>query len=325
MKRLTVLVLVLSQLTALGGTAFAASTLNVYPGGTIQAAVDTAVNGDTIYVHEGTYNECVVINGKNLTLTAVGDVTIQQSQGFSCPGHGDLVQIYNGTVTFEGFTVSGGFAGIYARSFAADGDAPVNATIRNNTVKNYTKNGITANGDLVTVKVLNNTVLGRGQLPYGDWAQNGIQLGWGVSDGLVKGNTVKDHWYTGGYWVATNILLNDTGNSRAVDNTLVNGQVGLYVVGTGNMVSGNHVAGAKFGAYQGCWPPDPQCAYNYEYGSWGLILDGNNNKAGRNTIGPYDVGVEVWGENNKVINNTIVNTTMSYIDGGNRTRIHAMK
>ena len=43
---------------------------------TIQAAVNAAVSGDTINVAAGTYDEQVVIDGKNLTLQGVGDTTI---------------------------------------------------------------------------------------------------------------------------------------------------------------------------------------------------------------------------------------------------------
>ena len=47
---------------------------HVYPTDSIQATVDAAADGDRIYVHEGTYDESITIDGKNLTLLAIGSV-----------------------------------------------------------------------------------------------------------------------------------------------------------------------------------------------------------------------------------------------------------
>jgi Pectinesterase. len=49
--------------------------LNVGPGQSIQAAVDAAVNGDTIEIAAGIYVEQVTINGKDLTIHGAGDGT----------------------------------------------------------------------------------------------------------------------------------------------------------------------------------------------------------------------------------------------------------
>lgn len=37
--------------------------IQVFPGGTIQAAVDAAGSGDVVLVHDGVYNETVTISG----------------------------------------------------------------------------------------------------------------------------------------------------------------------------------------------------------------------------------------------------------------------
>jgi len=49
--------------------------LNVGPGDSIQAAVNAAMNGDTIQIAAGIYVEQVTINGKNLTIHGAGDGT----------------------------------------------------------------------------------------------------------------------------------------------------------------------------------------------------------------------------------------------------------
>ena len=85
---------------------------------TIQAAIDTALDGDKIIVSPGSYNENIILKGKNLTLTS------------TAPDNPDIVDatIINGTsqaavVTFSGgennncflsgFTITGGARGIY--------------------------------------------------------------------------------------------------------------------------------------------------------------------------------------------------------------------
>jgi hypothetical protein len=298
---------------------------HVYSGESIQDAVNSASDGDVVYVHEGTYNEAVVIDGVDVSLLAVGSVTLAPS---SCSGHGDVIQIYNAVATVDGFTidanysVSGCLGGIYARGMAELGETAVDVTIRNNTVEEYGKNGITVNGELATGRIFNNTVTGRDMIGYGDYAQNGIQLGLQAT-GIVRGNTVSDNWYTGGYWTASNILLSATMDVQVLNNTLVDGQTGIYVYGTNIKVTGNSIDGEPYGPYPADWPPQYPPQNLYDYGSWGVILYGDNNKVVRNTIGPYDVGVENYLVNNKVIHNTFNGCEKDILDFGEETKVHA--
>ena len=80
---------------------------------TIQAAIDAASPGDSIEIGAGTYNEHVNVNKANLTLTGVGDVTIQGTFASDNPslGAGDLhtwiqnVAGYNGSAG-DGVTIA---------------------------------------------------------------------------------------------------------------------------------------------------------------------------------------------------------------------------
>ena len=59
---------------AVGVLAGAASgdVINVGPGGSIQAAVDAAQDGDEIVVAPGTYFENIMVEGKDITLRSSG-------------------------------------------------------------------------------------------------------------------------------------------------------------------------------------------------------------------------------------------------------------
>lgn len=60
--------------------AAAATEWDVYPGQTIQAAIDSASAGDTIIVHPGTYNEQIVVN-KQLTIKSSDNANVTMIDG----------------------------------------------------------------------------------------------------------------------------------------------------------------------------------------------------------------------------------------------------
>ena len=95
-------------------TATRADTLNVpgdYP--TIVAAVGAALEGDTITVNPGTWNETVAFNGHNISLIAVAgpDLTTIRAPVPSEPH--TLKVLLGETVTLEGFTVTGSQRGLF--------------------------------------------------------------------------------------------------------------------------------------------------------------------------------------------------------------------
>jgi len=82
-----------------------AAVWHVYPGDSIQSAVNNASSGDTIYVHAGVYNERITISNKDLTLIGDGAaVTIIDAGG----GTGAVFYITTpNTVNISGFTLKG--------------------------------------------------------------------------------------------------------------------------------------------------------------------------------------------------------------------------
>ncbi len=75
-------------------------TYHVNPTGTIQEAIDEASPGDTIIVHDGTYNENIVVN-KALTIQGVNKETTIVHGG----GYNPTIQITANDVVINGFTV----------------------------------------------------------------------------------------------------------------------------------------------------------------------------------------------------------------------------
>lgn len=73
----------------------------VWPGESIQAAINSASNGDIIFVHSGTYNECIKVNK---TISFIGEnkkTTIINGRSL-----GTVVRVTANNVTISGFTIT---------------------------------------------------------------------------------------------------------------------------------------------------------------------------------------------------------------------------
>jgi hypothetical protein len=97
-----------------------------------------------------------------------------------------------------------GIVGVLAHS----GAAVCSVTVSDSMVDNYGKNGITCSLSDMTCTITGNRVTGRGPVPLGDAAQNGIQLSSGAG-GTISGNTVQANFYLPQDVCATGILVFD--------------------------------------------------------------------------------------------------------------------
>ncbi len=99
---------------------------------TIQAGIDIAQNGDTVFVAPGTYNENIDFKGKGITVTS-GATKFADAAGVVLYGaaSGPVVKLMTNepaTAILNGFTVQGGYlTGVsgYAAGVAIAGSSPI--------------------------------------------------------------------------------------------------------------------------------------------------------------------------------------------------------
>ncbi|MCH8822221.1 MAG: hypothetical protein IH984_01820 [Planctomycetes bacterium] len=190
----------------IGGTAPAAADILHVPGDypTIQEAIDTAVDGDEVEVHPGTYNETINFLGKAIRVYSTDgpDVTIIDAQQT-----GTVVTCFSAEgpdTVLDGFTITGGISG------NGGGMRNINSSP---TVINCTFSGNSAGG-------------GGGMYNVGGSSPT-------VSDCSFSQNTAADGWGGG--------MLNTHGASPIVTNCTFSGNTANF---GGGMFSGDYKGGA---------------------------------------------------------------------------------
>lgn len=212
---------------------------------TIQAGVNAAVNGNSIRVEAGTYNERVTVT-KSVTIHGVNRLTtIVDGTGLVGPGSGFYVNNGITNVTIKDFTIKnfvGSGPNSYAGIYASGGND--NLTIQNNIIKdNLGGSGIYANGPvngvITDVLIDGNTVSGHTNVAG---AARGIVIWNGLKQNItITNNEVFNNNCCG-------IELQDgtaTGVTMSNNNVHDNGDNGIGIVGLqgpgANLVSTNVV------------------------------------------------------------------------------------
>jgi parallel beta-helix repeat protein len=162
---LTLTTLVLTVvLQAFSLTTAQAATINVPTGGSIQAAINAASNGDTIVVAPGTYNENIVIDRKYVTVissSGAANTIIDGGQRDSTVAISNVPNSGALTARISGFTIRNGRGapgrgGGFTIVFNAD------PTIDNNVITSNTANGGNGGGFMINFSsnplIKNNTI-----------------------------------------------------------------------------------------------------------------------------------------------------------------------
>jgi parallel beta-helix repeat protein len=233
------------------------------------------------------------------------------------------------SVTVKNCQIDGFTLGIYY--YASSGK------ILNNDLFDYGKNGITVNmpSSDGSVNIKGNTVTGRGPIGPGDWAQNGIQIGYGAKANVMD-NIVSNHGYTGEDWAASGILVFEADDSMIKGNTITDNEVGIAIETWGwylpsaskNRVVKNIITAPNMEGSVGV----SILAASWVYSTSDAMAD--NNKVVNNVIEDQEEGVYVGiydveeefdssADNNKVIRNKFKNVDTAIINDGTATKIHA--
>lgn len=197
-----------------------------YRCGSIQEAINTAVDGDTVSVRPGTYRECITFRGKAISLVAdtEGGAVKIDGNGTCAP----VVSFTSGEgpdTVLDGFTVTGGYTKNYGGGIAIIGTDPtiVDTTVSGNIAMNggglYIRDSIPT---LVRVSVTGNTanMYGGGIFATTAYAD--------FSDSVFSANTAASAGGAG--WI-------EKSSTTSFHNVLVTGNVaglggGFYVDGS---------------------------------------------------------------------------------------------
>ena len=313
----------------------------------IQAAVDNATAGDSIYVDSGTYHENVVVN-KQLTLRGIDMPVVDACGGVSA------VTLDADGITLDGFVTTGsGSFGMFVPEGCVFQNAGIEVMSNHNIITNNTASNNGLNGiELYHSRnnTLRNNLMSDNRYNFVVWGKcyshfdNDID-----TSNLVYGKPIY-------YFVdASGTVIDSTSNAGTVycincenitvkDLTLTNNAIGIYFYNTDNSsVQNNHMSnncrGIHFDYSCGNTIANNIASNNHGHGiyldssysntvvtnnasnnKYGICLDysSNNNVTGNTASNNKGYGIELHGSNTN--NNTIINNTAS--NNGDGIRLH---
>ena len=315
------------------GVAAGATTWDVYPGeGTpIQDAIDGAAEGDTIYVHAGTYVENVDVDKERLTLIGDG-ADVVAVRAADAADH--VFEVTADWGCISGFAVAGATGG-YASGIQlggvdhcsiSDNDASGNRDgiylyygSSNNTLTSNTASG-NRDGGIYLCGSRNNTLISN----TASGNRDGIYLS-DSGNNTLQGNTMSGNMYNFGVLGGPSILSDYTQNidtSNTVDgkpiyywvdqhDKQIMGDAGFVAVVNSTNITvkdlalTNNIQGVLFACTENSRIENVSASHN----RWSIYLDGssNNTLTSNDASGNDDDGIYLCGSSD----NTLTSNTAS--------------
>lgn len=145
-------------------------------------------------------------------------------------------------VTIENILLASSLVGCQAQNaiYIHNSGVPVELTVSDSLLRNYGKNGITANEAGTSLTLERSTVIGRGPVPLGAAAQNGVQIGFGAT-GAVRDSEIRGHSYLPMTTTATGVLVY-AASATIEGNRIDANQVGVYAIDSNATLRDNDIA-----------------------------------------------------------------------------------
>jgi len=193
---------------------------------TIQSAIDDAVDGDTVFVYNGTYYEKNIVINKSIDVIGE-DRTTTFIYG---DGYGDLLILQAEEINVSNFTLQNAFDGFYIESTC------LNFVISNNIIRNHKETGIFINPEREGIRIIENNQI------YSNH-QAGILA-------YSSHNTIRDNslWSNGGGYENCQIYVH--GSQNIVSGNIINNSVGNGIrirQEESNSIVGNIISNCKVG------------------------------------------------------------------------------
>lgn len=227
----------------------------------LQAAVDAASDGDSLFVATGTYIEQVMVNDKALNFIGEDGAMLQGPAGFE----GGILTVENGDIYWENIDISGAngagaekFYGILAKGSQvavaeaglsqlnsaacpdcqiglgilaithSDSGLPSTLVFENSSIDGYQKGGIVVYGQDSDGYILESTLTGTDMSAL--VAQNGVQFSAGAT-GAVENSMISGHLSQVGS-VAVGVLAAEALSISVLNNELAGNQLSVYDYGS---------------------------------------------------------------------------------------------
>lgn len=277
-------------------------TIHVHSGQSIQAAVNSAVEGSTIIVHEGVYDEFVGV-GKPLTLKGI-KATIQQLDGnaFAMGSSGISISgftIRSGAVAID---VGGDWQGgtitdntIYADIIGVGINHPSNIVISNNVIHSTYPVYLFQEASNI---IIQNNVL------YADVNPGSIGIWMAYpKNPTIVGNTIYSNWF--------GVNLGRSDGAIVASNKITAAEIGIHIYGTRSLVLQNTIRGSFWsGIYLGSvWNTENDYSSSYN-----AVL--SNTIVGDNAQSSYGVLLVEYTHDNVVAKNRISGVETAVLDKG---------